>query len=91
MVPIVEMILRREEPLKKRQVGAVILSPTRELARQTHAVCAHFANNSEGLLAPPLLITGGCEVAADLSAVAAAPFMPIVVATPGRLNDLLAR
>lgn len=29
VVPIVEMVLRRETPLKKHQVGAVIISPTR--------------------------------------------------------------
>lgn len=59
VVPAVELILRRETPLRPRSVGALIISPTRELARQTHAVCAHFAANSDGLLAPPLLITGG--------------------------------
>lgn len=29
VLPIVEMILRRESPLKKHQVGAVVISPTR--------------------------------------------------------------
>jgi ATP-dependent RNA helicase DDX55/SPB4 len=29
VLPLVEMILRRETPLKKHQVGAVVISPTR--------------------------------------------------------------
>lgn len=29
VLPLVEMILRREAPLKKHQVGAVVISPTR--------------------------------------------------------------
>ena len=91
VVPAVEIILRRERPLKAREVGVLIISPTRELARQTTAVCAHFAASSEGLLAPPLLITGGDAVATDLARVAAAKGLPLVVATPGRLDDLLAR
>lgn len=91
VVPAVEMILRRDRALKKRCVGALIISPTRELARQTFAVCSHFAASSEGLLPPPLLITGGDAVAVDLKRVGDAPGLSMVVATPGRLDDLLAR
>jgi superfamily II DNA/RNA helicase len=91
VIPAVEMILRREQPLKPHAVGALIISPTRELARQTFAVCAHFAACSEGALAPPLLITGGNSVAADVKKVSTATALPMVVATPGRLDDLLAR
>lgn len=91
VIPAIELILRRDVPLKSRAVGALIISPTRELANQTFAVCAHFAACSEGKLAPPLLITGGAAVAADLKMVANAKALPIVVATPGRLDDLLER
>ena len=116
MVPAVELILRRDRKLGPRDVGALIISPTRELARQTHAVCAHFSACSEGALAPPLLITGGGAVSDDLAKVAAATAaaaktharpsassgessksgqsahgLPLVVATPGRLDDLLSR
>jgi ATP-dependent RNA helicase DDX55/SPB4 len=37
------------------------------------------------------LITGGDAVAADLQRINDAPSIPIVVATPGRLDDLLER
>ena len=38
LVPVIERLLRLEEPTKKHHVGAIILSPTRELATQIHTV-----------------------------------------------------
>lgn len=38
LIPVVERLLRLEEPMKKHHVGAIILSPTRELATQIHQV-----------------------------------------------------
>lgn len=38
LIPLVERLLRLEEPLKKHHVGAIILAPTRELAVQIHQV-----------------------------------------------------
>ncbi|EPE29397.1 P-loop containing nucleoside triphosphate hydrolase [Glarea lozoyensis ATCC 20868] len=38
LIPVVEKLLRLEEPLKKHHVGAIIVSPTRELATQIHTV-----------------------------------------------------
>ncbi|CAG8939965.1 unnamed protein product [Penicillium salamii] len=38
LIPIVEKLLRLDEPLKKHHVGAIIISPTRELASQIHQV-----------------------------------------------------
>ncbi|KAF2199829.1 DEAD-domain-containing protein [Delitschia confertaspora ATCC 74209] len=38
LIPIVERLLRLETPLKKHHVGAIIISPTRELAIQIHTV-----------------------------------------------------
>jgi ATP-dependent RNA helicase DDX55/SPB4 len=34
VIPIIELLLRRKEPLRKHQVGAIVISPTRELASQ---------------------------------------------------------
>lgn len=42
VVPIIEKLRRLARPLKKHQVGAVILSPTRELARQIMEVASWF-------------------------------------------------
>ena len=38
LIPVVERLLRLEEPIKKHHVGAIIISPTRELATQIHKV-----------------------------------------------------
>lgn len=38
LIPVIEKLLRLEEPLKKHHVGAIIVSPTRELATQIHSV-----------------------------------------------------
>ena len=38
LIPLVERLLRLEDPIKKHHVGAIILSPTRELATQIHQV-----------------------------------------------------
>ncbi|KAG9719348.1 ATP-dependent rRNA helicase SPB4, partial [Aureobasidium melanogenum] len=38
LIPAVERLLRVDEPIKKHHVGAIIISPTRELATQIHSV-----------------------------------------------------
>ncbi|KAJ5092912.1 hypothetical protein N7456_008773 [Penicillium angulare] len=38
LMPVVEKLLRLDEPLKKHHVGAIIISPTRELASQIYQV-----------------------------------------------------
>jgi ATP-dependent RNA helicase DDX55/SPB4 len=38
LIPLVERLLRLDEPVKKHHVGAIILLPTRELATQIHQV-----------------------------------------------------
>lgn len=38
LIPVIEKLLRNEEPIKKHHVGAIIISPTRELATQIHRV-----------------------------------------------------
>jgi ATP-dependent RNA helicase DDX55/SPB4 len=38
LIPVVEKLLRLDEPIKKHHVGAIIVSPTRELATQIHSV-----------------------------------------------------
>ncbi|KAF1813587.1 DEAD-domain-containing protein [Eremomyces bilateralis CBS 781.70] len=38
LIPVIEKLLRLDEAVKKHHVGAIIVSPTRELASQIHAV-----------------------------------------------------
>ncbi|XP_069789595.1 ATP-dependent RNA helicase DDX55 isoform X3 [Narcine bancroftii] len=42
VIPILEILLKREEKLKKLQVGALIVTPTRELAIQIDEVLKYF-------------------------------------------------
>ncbi|GAA6031681.1 hypothetical protein JCM8097_001931 [Rhodosporidiobolus ruineniae] len=42
VIPVLERLVRRERPLGKREIGAIIISPTRELAIQIHAVFQQF-------------------------------------------------
>jgi len=89
IIPVVEMLLRRTDPLKRNQIGAVVLSPTRELAQQTHRVASEVCRFAS--LSPPLLLVGGrCPVADDLRTFTREA-NDIIVATPGRLEDVLTR
>lgn len=40
LIPVVEKLLRLEEPMKKHHVGAIVISPTRYVVKRTKsAVC----------------------------------------------------
>lgn len=57
VIPIIELLLQSKIPLKSQQIGALILSPTRELAQQTYVVTkdlCSFCQQPE-----PLLLVGG--------------------------------
>ncbi|KAL9009724.1 MAG: hypothetical protein Q9173_005272 [Seirophora scorigena] len=56
LIPIVERLLRLDEPIKKHHVGAIIISPTRELAGQIYKVlCSLLAFHapSAAAMKPP--------------------------------------
>ncbi|RDB22497.1 ATP-dependent rRNA helicase SPB4 [Hypsizygus marmoreus] len=42
VIPILERLIRRETELRKNEVGALIISPTRELATQIHSIFSLF-------------------------------------------------
>ncbi|KAL1638640.1 ATP-dependent rRNA helicase spb4 [Diplodia intermedia] len=109
LIPLVERLLRLEEPLKKHHVGAIVVSPTRELATQIHAVLtsllAFHAPSAAALqpsngdekpafpsstlkVIPQLLLGGNTTPAQDLSTfLKTSP--NLLIATPGRLLELL--
>ncbi|KAL8996305.1 MAG: hypothetical protein Q9169_004144 [Polycauliona sp. 2 TL-2023] len=56
LIPIVEKILRLGDPIKKHHVGAIVISPTRELATQIYNVLQSvlaFHGPSAAALNPP--------------------------------------
>ncbi len=85
-IPIIEQILREEDgvPAEEKLVQYIILSPTRELAQQTHKV---FNQLGKVLGINAACLIGGESIdkqKADLK-----KGTRILVATPGRLVDLV--
>lgn len=74
--------------MKKHEVGGLIISPTRELATQTSHVLAEFLKNIEGIT--QMLTLGGNPIENDVK-LFNKNGANILVATPGRLEDLLTR
>jgi hypothetical protein len=56
------------EPLKKQQIGGLIISPTRELATQISEVLDNFLDN-ESVQISQMLMIGGRNLAKDLKKV----------------------
>lgn len=81
---VIEILLKRDDPLKKSEIGALVLTPTRELAQQISTVLEGFLSN---LFLTQLLIIGGkskhdpFKQFAELGG-------NIVIATPGKLSQL---
>lgn len=92
VIPILEILLRRatQEKWKPNEVGAIILSPTRELAAQTNAVLKPLAKALN--FTHRLLIGGSDGAKSDQDAMALkANGAHIIIATPGRLLELFER
>ncbi|MEP2281215.1 DEAD/DEAH box helicase, partial [Maribacter sp.] len=71
---------------KSTTVQAVILAPTRELAQQIHANLLSYANNPEISIAA---LCGGIPIKPQIERLKTPT--QIIVATPGRLVDLVKR
>ncbi|KAM7368630.1 hypothetical protein PAMP_012950 [Pampus punctatissimus] len=88
VIPIIELLLRREEKLKKMQVGALVITPTRELALQISEVMEQFIQKFPQFT--QILLIGGTNPMEDVE-----KFKDqganIVIATPGRLEDMFRR
>ena len=86
LVPIVEMLLRTP-PQNKWSIGAIVISPTRELALQTYKVLDELGKEF-GI--SKILLTGGTSTEADIK-----QFREhgcnVIIATPGRLEDTFKR
>lgn len=89
VVPMLEILNRRskETPWKVNEVGAIIISPTRELATQTSKVIRPFLKHCK--LTQRLLV-GGNSVDEDVHWLKKHG-STILICTPGRLLDLLER
>ncbi|XP_053136067.1 ATP-dependent RNA helicase DDX55 [Hemicordylus capensis] len=88
VIPIIEILLRREEKLKKMQVGAIVITPTRELAVQINEVISHFTKYFPQFR--QCLLIGGKNPVEDIERFKERGGN-ILVATPGRLEDMFRR
>jgi ATP-dependent RNA helicase DDX18/HAS1 len=84
LVPIVEL-LRKAKFATRNGTGAMILSPTRELAMQTYGVCKELLGETSTLTYG--LIMGGANRKTEADRLRKG--VNIVIATPGRLLDHL--
>jgi len=97
VIPVVEMIsakMKSGDPFGTRDVAALIVSPTRELAVQIVDVVDSFleelngAVEEKGRRVSRLLAVGGTDVASDLGKFES-DGGHIIVGTPGRIDDLM--
>lgn len=92
LVPMLEMLQHRhtESPWTSKEIGALIISPTRELAFQISEVLDTFLERKELNFLRQKLVVGGSSIEEDISAIKKdSPC--ILVCTPGRLEDLFER
>jgi ATP-dependent RNA helicase DDX55/SPB4 len=95
LIPIFTMLCRMSTPLQKNQVGSIVISPTRELATQTHKVAMHFhsflgATDASKHCAEPLLLVGGTDLELDFGLVRDKG-ANLIIATPGRLLHVMGK
>ncbi|XP_062870869.1 ATP-dependent RNA helicase DDX55 isoform X2 [Trichomycterus rosablanca] len=88
VIPVLEILLKREEKLKKMQVGALIITPTRELALQISEVMGRFLETFPQFR--QILLIGGSNPIEDVEKFKTHG-ANIVIGTPGRLEDMFRR
>lgn len=88
VIPVVEKCRKVEDCFKKYQVAGVIVSPTRELAKQIYTVAQPFINSVPGLTSA--LLVGGTDPAQDVLQFKMQG-ANIIVGTPGRIDDVMKR
>uniref|UniRef100_A0AAR2LDR3 ATP-dependent RNA helicase n=1 Tax=Pygocentrus nattereri TaxID=42514 RepID=A0AAR2LDR3_PYGNA len=88
VIPVLEILLKREEKLKKMQVGALIITPTRELAIQISEVMGQFLEEFPQFR--QILLIGGSNPIEDVEKFKTHG-ANIMIGTPGRLEDMFRR
>ncbi|XP_073999366.1 ATP-dependent RNA helicase DDX55 [Rhodnius prolixus] len=89
IIPLLERMHRRLEGWKHLEIGGLVISPTRELALQTSEVLEKFLSRMKRRYKQALLI-GGTKVSEDIERLSDCG-ANIIIATPGRLEDLFTR
>ncbi|XP_026824649.1 probable ATP-dependent RNA helicase DDX55 homolog isoform X2 [Ooceraea biroi] len=85
LVPLLEILQKRLEKWRIMEVGAIVISPTRELATQISEILEEFLKRIP--LMKQVLLVGGVTLKEDVERLKKG--VNIIVATPGRLQDIL--
>ncbi|KAK3274789.1 hypothetical protein CYMTET_17047 [Cymbomonas tetramitiformis] len=88
VLPLVEILNKLETPLKRLQVGAIIISPTRELSKQINDVAYPFLEEVCGIV--PKLLVGGTDPLQDVHRLRKEGAQ-VLIGTPGRIHDIMER
>jgi ATP-dependent RNA helicase MSS116 len=92
LVPVIEKLASVPLNQRRGEISALIISPTRELAMQIEKELKQLCtfHDQTGLVRNTLVAVGGQKVGKNVAALRQTDRLPdIVVATPGRLFDLL--
>jgi ATP-dependent RNA helicase RhlE len=87
LIPVIEMLRRENEPgVKPAHATALVLLPTRELAMQVHEQYEQLRSKT---MSKAALVIGGVSEKAQIQGLRAGS--SLIIATPGRLQDLTDR
>ena len=84
LLPLFEVLGRLDEPLKKHDVGALVVEPTRELAQQVYSVAQKIGAGGAPTLRLSLVI-GGTDIQQAMAQYRA-DGSNVIIGTPGRLD-----
>ncbi|PFH52747.1 hypothetical protein AMATHDRAFT_73879 [Amanita thiersii Skay4041] len=91
VIPILEKLIRRSQKLRMNEIGALVITPTRELATQIHSVFQTFISSQPAAqYPPPLLLVSSSQSnpAQDVQRFIETG-ADIVIGTPGRVDEFL--
>ncbi|KAL3904280.1 MAG: hypothetical protein SGARI_004990, partial [Bacillariaceae sp.] len=89
LLPILEHLAARKSNSNNNDVGAVIISPTRELANQIGKEFEKLATYHKGLKREVVIWIGGTKIDKDKRRMTSSDPISVIIATPGRALDLL--
>ncbi|RHZ51061.1 hypothetical protein Glove_485g20 [Diversispora epigaea] len=89
VIPIIEKLVCRGKQLKINEIGALVVTPTRELAQQIYEVFSIFLHDPNMPLLKHLLITGGNNSVHEDIKHFKDLGPDILIGTPGRLHELI--
>eukprot|EP01031_Cornospumella_fuschlensis_P038854 gene38854-47256_t len=89
-IPIFEMLRKQDRVRGKYDVGAIVISPTRELAVQIHEVTSKIAEHYTSPTFTCALLVGGTSIQQESDSISKNGGH-IIIGTPGRILDVYNR